>query len=182
MGLFDFLRKPPPQVTLPQICYDVAYFVLPHYAFKDFEKIVDLCTNTPAAAGPFFYLLACQFRKSAPNPEDGRKFQWHVGTLDSERHYFALEYPVPPPIELSSVPPEKLLSETAPLVLAPYFSAVIRRERTHESEYYVLGQAPLGGGTTLRCVEPDGKNCNLGPGPNPDLDAFLNAVKAIGKR
>ena len=139
MGLFDFLRKPQPQVTLPQICYDVAYFVLPHYAFNDFEKIVDLCTNSPTAAGPFFYLLACQFRKSAPNPEDGRKFQWHMGTLDSEQHYFALEYPVPPPIELSSVPPEKLLSETAPIVLAPYFSAVIRRERTQRERILHLG-------------------------------------------
>ncbi len=177
MGLFDFLRKPKPGVPLAQICYDTAYFVLPHYAFNDVVKIVDLCTNSPTAAGPFFYLLACQMRKIEPNFEHAKQFQWRHGTLEGDKLFFALEYPVPPPIDMSNISPEQLIATGKPPVLAPHFSIVIQDPGTKETTYFVLGQAPLGGGTTLRCVERDGRNCNLGPGPEPQLDALLNAVK-----
>jgi hypothetical protein len=62
-------------------------------------------------------------------------------------------------------------------VLAPYFSAVVRHRQTNEVNYYTLGQAPTGGGTTLRAVMPDNSNCNLGPGPEPRLDAFLARLR-----
>lgn len=40
MGLFDWFRKP--AVPLPQLCYDVAYFVLPHFAFRDLATVQEL--------------------------------------------------------------------------------------------------------------------------------------------
>jgi hypothetical protein len=178
MALFDFLRKPKSGVPLPQICYDVAYFVLPHYAFNNVAKIVELCTHSPAAAGPFFYFLACQIRKIEPSADDAKRFQWHRGALDSERQFLALQYPAPPPIDLSAATPEQVGTPGTSVVLAPHYSAVIEDQRTKETGYFVLGQALFGGGTTLRCVERDGKNCNLGPGPEPQLDAFLHAVGA----
>src|SRR5262249_41427299 len=79
MGLFDWFRKPKPAVPLPQLCYDVAYFILPHYAFRDLAKLTDLCLNTPTAAGPFFYVMAAQARKVEPDPEDAKRFRWHHG-------------------------------------------------------------------------------------------------------
>jgi hypothetical protein len=39
MGLLDWFRKPKPSVPLSQLCYDVAYFILPHYAFQDLAKL-----------------------------------------------------------------------------------------------------------------------------------------------
>ena len=66
MGIFDLLKKRPEQVPLPQLCYDVAYFLLPHYAYHDVAKVVELCSNSPSAAGPFFYVMACQARKVEP--------------------------------------------------------------------------------------------------------------------
>src|SRR5262249_2172770 len=158
MGLFDFFRKPKQTVPLPQLCYDVAYFILPHYAFNDVAKVADLCANTPATAGPFFYVMACQFRKVEPSTEDAQRFRWHHGALDEAREYYALEYPVPPPIDLSDASAEQLLSASTPFVLAPHFSAIIRHPGTQEASYFVLGQAPMGGGTTLRCVLPEGAN------------------------
>lgn len=184
MGLFSWFRKskpaPPrgPAVPLPQLCYDVAYFVLPHYAFNDLPKLADLCLNTPTAAGPFFYLMAAQARRVEPNIEDARRFRWHHGRLGDGREYFALEYPAPPPVDLSDVPIEQMTAGGKQFVLAAHFSAIIRGE--DGVQYFVLGQAPMGGGTTLRCVLPAGANCNLGRGPEPELAAFLDAVAHHG--
>jgi hypothetical protein len=175
MGLFDWFRKPKPAVSLPQLCYDVAYFILPHYAFRDLDKLADLCLSTPTAAGPFFYVMAAQARKVEPDSEDAKRFRWHYGQLDEGREYFALEYPVPPPVDMSDVPIEQMLGGGAKFVLAPHFSAVLRG--AGGVQYFILGQAPMGGGTTLRCILPEGMNCNLGPGPDPQLPAFLDAVR-----
>lgn len=182
MGLFDWFRKPKPSISLPQLCYDVAYFMLPHYAYDDLEKVTNLCLNTPTAAGPFFYVMACQMRKVEPDLEDAKRFRWHHGDLDADREYFVLEYPVPPPIDLSDVPIEKLASlGGSPIVLAPHFSAIIRDRSETEATYFILGQAPMDDGTTLRCVTRDGMNCNLGPGPEPQLNAFLDVLRETKK-
>lgn len=170
----------PPTVSLPQLCYDVAYFILPHYAFNDSEKVAHLCQNTPNTAGPFFYVMAAVRRQMEPDVDHARLFRWHHGRLDDEREYFALEYPVPPPIDLSDTPIEQMFSGPK-FVLAPHFSAIIRGGGVNE--YFILGQAPMGGGTTLRCILPEGSNCNLGPGPEPELSAFLDAVRGhVGSR
>src|SRR5205823_3957800 len=81
MGLFDWFRKPKPAVPLPQLCYDVAYFILPHFAFRDLARLADPCLNTPTAAGPFFYAMAAQARKAEPDAEDAERFRWHHGQL-----------------------------------------------------------------------------------------------------
>jgi hypothetical protein len=176
MGLFNGFRKPKPAVPLPQLCYDVAYFILPHYAFEDLDKLTDLCRNT-TTAGLFFYVMAARARKVEPDPEDGRRFRWHLGQLDESREYFALEYPTPPPVDMGELSVEEMLSAGTKLVLAPYFSAIIRWSGRAETQYFILGQAPIGGGTTLRCILPEGINGNLGPGPEPELSAFLDALR-----
>jgi hypothetical protein len=176
MGLFDLFRKPKPTVPLPQLCYDVAYFILPHYAYNDLPKLAEMCLNTPTTAGPFFYVMACQARESEPVLADGQRFRWHHGELTEGVEYFVLEYPTPPPADLSRAAPEGLP------VLAPHFSAVLRERATGAGNYFILGQAPFrigpsDSGTTLRTVLREGANCNLGPGPEPQLDAFLAAVR-----
>ena len=184
MGLFDRFRKPSdkPQAvtpanpsTLPFLCYGIAYFVLPHYAFNDCDKLVELFQNTPTAAGPFYYLMGCSMRKIEPNHDDAQRFRAHHGDLNGTHDYFILEYPTPPPVDFSGVDILKLPPEQMP-VLAPYLSAIIRHRETKATSYYTLGQAPLGG-TTFRSVTPDGTNCNLGPGPEPGLDAFLKRLR-----
>ena len=187
MGLFDWFSKKRPEpkpepepeqqptISLPQLCYDVAYFILPHYAYNDIEKVVELCFRTPSAAGLFFYVMACMGRKVEPVPDDGRLFCWHHGPLTESREYFALEYPTPSPVDMSDLPIEQMVS--CRIVLAPHFSAIIRDTSSGETDYFVLGQAPMGGGTTLRCVTREGANCNLGPGPEPRLEEFLDAVR-----
>lgn len=175
MGLFDRIRKPTdePAATstrhsLSSICYCIAYFVLPHYAFKDCDQLVRRFTDDPAKAGPFFYLIGCQMLKAEPIREDALKIKAHHGQLDDMCDYFVMEYPTPPPIDLSATE----------VVLAPHFSAILRGRQDGKTNYYTLGQAPLGGGTTLRSVTPDGKNCNHGPGPEVRLDAFLARLRS----
>jgi hypothetical protein len=175
MSLFDSFRKSTPAVPLPQLCYDMAYFILPHYAFNDLAKLADMCQNTPTAAGPFFYFMAAQMRKVEPDDEDATRFRWSHGQLGDGREYFTLEYPTPPPVDMSDATIEQMVGGGSAFVLAPHFSTIIRGPGG--VHYFILGQAPLGGGTTLRCVLPEGANCNLGPGPEPTLAAFLDAIR-----
>ena len=175
MGLFEWFKKRPHSIPLPQLCYDVGYFILPHYADHDVAKVADLCLKSPSVAGPFFYVMACQVRKVEPVIEDAKRFTWHHGKLRHGREYFVLEYPVPPPVDMSHMAVEEMLSEANPLVLAPYFSAILRDDGG-ATAYYILGQAPIGGGTTLRRVSKH-VNSNLGPGPAPNLAAFLGALE-----
>jgi len=136
-------------------------------------------TDTPASAGPFFYLMGCQLEKSEPVDEDAPRFRAHHGELDGTHDYFVLEYPTPPPVDLSDTDPTLLPPEQMP-VLAPHFSAIVRHRDTNVVRYYTLGQAPFGGGTTFRSVTPEGLNCNHGPGPEPRLDAFLARLRSAG--
>lgn len=164
-----------PTISLPQLCYDVAYFVLPHYAHNALDRLSEMCLNSPAMTGPFFYVMACQMREVEPVVEDARLFSWQHGHLDGAE-YFLLEYPEPPPVDFSGMSLEEIGRPAVPLVLAPHFSLIIRQPGA-EASYFILGQAPMGGGTTLRCVTRDGANCNLGPGPVPQVKAFLDAVR-----
>src|ERR1700722_15184412 len=103
MGLFDSFREPKPAVSLPQLCYDVAYFILPHYAFKDLAKLADLCLKTPNVAGPYFYIMAAQMRNVEPDLEDAKSFCWQYGQLGESWEYFALEYPTSPQVDVSDL-------------------------------------------------------------------------------
>ena len=175
MALFDIPRKRKRAVSLPQLCYDIAYFILPHYAHSDYAKLRSMCEQTPSAAEPFFYVMACQMRQMEPDADTARAFQWHAGEFPNGSHYMTLEYPPPPQVDISGMTAEEVMSTENPIVLAPHFSCVIRDPEDNCS-YYILGQAPFGGGTTLRCVTAERMNCNLGPGPNPMLDEFHAAL------
>jgi hypothetical protein len=157
--------------------FDVASFILPHYAFNDCDKLANMFEDTRASVGPFFYLMACSARKLEPIRDDALKFHQHHGDLDGARDYFIMEYPTPPPVDFSRIDLTKLPLERTP-VLAPYFSAIVRHRDTKAVSYYNLGQAPFGG-TTFRSVTPEA-NSNHGPGPEPRLDLFLARIRTAG--
>lgn len=184
MGLFDFFRKKPAQssskgndeisTNLPQLCYDIAYFILPNYIFRDLKKLTSLCQETPSAAGPFFFFMACKMENIEPDMDVARSIKFHTGSLDG-RPYLAFEYPTPPDVDfdLSESDPAKLVDAARLAVLAPYWSVIFCDQNP---EYYILGQSPLVGTTTVRQILPEGMNCNLGPGPKPTLPLFLEAI------
>lgn len=180
MGIFDIFKKRKPVVPLPQLCYDIAYFVLPYYVHENFAKLDDICRRTPASAGPLFYVMACQMRKIEPDIEIARRFQWHFGSLNGSIDYLTLSYPTPPPVDMSNVSPDESVNAQSPFVLAPYFSTVLRY---HEDKrhYYILGQSPIGGGTSLRCITADGMNGDLGPGPAATIEEFHAALNRMAE-
>ncbi len=181
MGLFDFFKKREPAeqrdlpITLPQLCYDMAYFVLPHYVHEDFPKLKGMYQSSPVSAGAFFYVMACQVRKVEPDIETAKRFRWQAERVDGAIDCLTLSYPTPPPIDMSNISMADMMKAGVHMVLAPYFSSAVcdRHGRMH---YFILGQAPIGGGTTLRCITPDSTNCNLGPGPTPRMEDFHAAV------
>jgi hypothetical protein len=153
----------------------MAYFILPHYVFQSLHKITDMCLNTPAVAGPFYYVMACQARDIEPDMETAKTFRWRHDSFDKKQQYFALEYPIPTPVNLEGADAIAMLESGSDLVLAPYFSVILCGDAT-QPEYFILGQAPLGGGTTVRQIQDGGANCNMGPGPEPTLECFLEAI------
>jgi hypothetical protein len=182
MGLFDIFRRKPREqapennsVPLEQTSYDIAYFILPRYVFESLDRIIDICTTTPSAAGPFYYIMACQARGVEPDLEAAKKYQWHTGEFDNEK-YLALEYPTPAPVDMGDSDPITIMQSGVKLVLAPYFSVILYGKHS-QPNYYILGQSPIGGGTTVRAVTAEGMNCNLGPGPEPTLESFFEAIR-----
>lgn len=187
MGLFDLFRKPkakaPPAVPmhlkqLAPVSYAIAYFVLPHNAFHDFDNLAATWADEAAPAGPVFYRMGCQFHRVEPMEEHAGLFRASHGQLDDATDYYLLEYPEPPPLDFSRLFPGKKLDDAEVPVLAPFFSAMLQNRQTGVVSYYVLGQSPVGGGATLRSVTRDGVNGNLGPGPAPRAEAFLECLRA----
>ncbi len=184
MSFFDRFRKKKeepkpadaaPQYYLPRVSYTVAYYLLPHFVFHDCENLIKRCVETPESAGAFHYLMACRHHRFEPVKEDALRFRFHQGQLDDSDDFYALEYPVPPPLneDADRMKPAGIKG----LLLAPHFSVVLRHRETVGVKYYVLGQAPLSGGTTLRSLTANGVNSNHGPGPEPQLDAMLSVLR-----
>jgi hypothetical protein len=179
MGIFDSFQKTEQNdnsqdrsqdnspLALPVLCYRTAYFVLPQLLFSDAERVVGYFTENEYPAGPFLYVLATRVLEIEGNREDALSFHTHTVELSDGVACYILEYPTPPAVDLTQRPP----------VLAPYFSAILRDSASAEVSYYVLGQNPFNDGTTLRAVTPDGLNCNLGPGPSPELDSFIGFLQ-----
>jgi hypothetical protein len=167
-------------VPLEQTSYDIAYFVLPKYGNGTIDHFSALRARCGDTLGPFFYIMACQMRKVEPSVEDARRYRWHHGVLPGGRAYHVLEFPTPAPRADTTVESmmEQLKGGVRPPVLAPHFAGIIVALDGTPS-YYVLGQNPIGGGTTLRSVtvnEGGYQNANLGPGPEPDLAEFVGTI------
>ena len=180
-----FPRRQAPEVSLAQLSYTMAYRILPEYAFGERHDL--RMWSVTKACGPFFYLMTLGMafgkRPEEADTELGLKFQWYTGQLQDGRTYFLMEYPLTP--EHSQTLSEKEFLQaamTGRCVLPPYFSAMLGQVNAsegtfHDVRYFVLGKSPEPGCTTLREVTADGANSNLGMGPAPDRDAFLEAIQ-----
>ena len=177
MGLFDWMRKAEPQVSLPQVCRDIAYQVFPQHAFTDFDGLKTACLAPGDAGAARFYQLACQARELPHKPDVAKAFRWHHGSWDGGREYLALQYPAPPELGLSRLAPEQLrkILESGSLVLQPFFSLIAFDRAKGLTRYYVLEQSVHHEETTLREVLPD-RILRMGVGPEPRLSALLEAV------
>lgn len=151
---------------LQKLCYGIAYFLIPQLLFSEPERLIGKFTHPEYPPGQWLYAVGCSVHKITGTREIAEQFHTHVGTLHEGTVYYVLEYPWPPPFSLDN--------HGQPL--SPFFSAILHTPATNGVQYYVLGQGPVGG-TTLRSVSSDGANANLGPGPEPTLDNFLNALK-----
>jgi hypothetical protein len=166
-------------MKLEQLSYDIACFILPHYVYEDFPKLEHMLRQMPGGSGAFFYYMACRHRDVNPRNEPANHYKWHHGLVDTGIEYFALEYPKPKPVDMSGLSLDEIMSKKKDIVLAPHFSAIILRQSSDRIEYFILGQAPVEGATTLRRVDLE-VNANLGRGPEPKLDLFIQACAATG--
>ncbi|PWF48725.1 hypothetical protein [Massilia glaciei] len=176
MGIFDWFKKP--RVSLEQLSYDVAYQIFPHHTHHKMPELLAMVASDPANVGKVFYFAACVGRAIRGLDIDAGKYRLHQVALDATRRCLVLEYPQPKPTGGSgqSFSDSIKAIQSGEMVIAPFFSAAIIEEGRDAVRFFVLGQASLGPGTVLRFVERDGQNRNLGPGPEPRLELFLQAL------
>lgn len=188
MGLFDFLKPKPKAPTpekpfatpeeLAQVCYGLAYYVLPNFAHREFDQFLRIWRTPFPPLGTMLCEFACSKQNLRSTPEQAAAFKMQDGQLTSSCDYYLVQFPSPPPfagIDFDNL--ESVLSSGGrPPVLAPFFAAVLDNRASGHRRFYVLGQSPTGG-TTFRSVTADGSNCNHGPGPEPTSFAFLERLK-----
>jgi hypothetical protein len=156
-----------------EVCYLIAYFILPSYIAQAPDKLFEHLSKGNEGA-VFLYVVACQQAKRQPMKEEAFAFSLHEGDMETGQHYWIVQYPTPPPVNFSKPEFVPLGHPDRKVVLAPYFSAVLRNRNDNALSYYILGQAPFGG-TTLRSVSGS-DNSNLGPGCEPEVGAFIRLV------
>ena len=178
MGIFSWL-KAKPRVPREQLSYDVANHIFPHYAFQQLDTLVSIIKTSPDTAGGIFYLIACKSKDILPVREEANLFKLHQGQIDEIRSCLIMEYPQPKPINYSGQSFTDFADEIrgGNLVIAPYFSAVVRHSGSGHTDYFVLGQTSTGGGTVIRRIDCEGTNESLGAGPEPKLNLFLVEIK-----
>lgn len=167
-------ENPTKAQEVAQTCYRMAYFILPPYVYNQPDKIVQELQSGPMGA-MFFYALTCSVIGKEPEKEALAQFAAHTGTLDEEHDFYIIEYPTPPSVNLMDDDAEAMIAQMQNIVLAPYFSAMIRTRTDGSVRYFILGQSP-DGHTTFRSVTPD-INANLGRGCEPRLDAFVALLR-----
>jgi len=162
------------------LCYAMAYFVLPHYIYHAREKLLRELAQGQALGAFYFYVLTCQAQGKEPDSGLVRSFVVYRGRLNDDLNYHVIQYPPPPPVDLSDLPDEQWFAALRRVVLAPYFSALIEEVKSGDVRYFVLGQSP-DGLTTFRSVTP-AINANLGRGCEPEIGPFLALLRqrAVG--
>lgn len=156
-----------------EVVYERAYFLLPRRAHGELEELKSEFDQSPELGAMSYFVRAAKSRGIVPNSDDVRAFRVHSGWLDSKRDYIVIEYPRFTVVDLLANVTRGL--EPSNYVLAPYFSAIVEDRGSCEADYFVLGQSP-DARTTLRSVSPT-INANLGPGCDPELEAFLKLLR-----
>ena len=181
MGFFDRFRKPKAdsqfEQGFPMISYGMAYMLIPHGVFHNFERLSVMWKSMDPPASALFYTTGCKMQNTEPEKEWIGRYHAHFGRLDEITDYYLMEFPKPPPVCMKDF---EAASGKKP-VLAPHFCAVLHQPATGIVSYYILGQSP-DGGTTFRSITADGVNSNLGPGPEPTMKNFLELLKDRGDR
>src|SRR5262245_13076660 len=80
-----------------QMCYRMAYFLLPQYVQQDPEKVASELTSGRIGA-MFFFVMTCQIGGQEPKEEDAptiQAFRAHAGRLNDDWDYYIVEYPPP---------------------------------------------------------------------------------------
>ncbi len=178
MGLFDFFKsKPAARTSLEQLSYNIAYQILPHYVFRQAGQLFDIVEKADENSHYLFYHLSCKAQEIPSLQEEAMQYRWHHCEPDANHTLLVLAYPQATPVDLTGKSLEEVKQSAGTWVLAPHFSGILRNKTSQHIRYYVLGQTSMGGGTVLREIDDMGTNANLGAGPAPALDDFVELLR-----
>lgn len=173
-----FRRQAAVTDDLFELCYFSAFEALPAAIQTDgeaFWKAYFLARHPELA----WYTHLCLLKNQKDDPFLGAGLTWHKGRMPSGREFMVLEYPHPDTIELEV---DDFLAgrrlDQADGKLLPYFSAVLRTTTSKPASCFCLSQAPVEGLTTLRRCRL-AAHYNLGRGPEPQLDRFLEWLDEV---
>lgn len=152
-----------------ELCYATAYFIIPQYIQQNKERLLEELQTHKEVMAKSLYLTACKAGDQVPHEDDVVALTMHTVMLDTQHEAFIIAFPQFPPVNIQEY------DSVDQIVLAPYFAAIIYNRTTNEMKYFILGQS-LDAWTTLRKVTFT-SNDNLGPGCQPDLEAFTKLLK-----
>jgi hypothetical protein len=157
-----------------EVVYEMAYFLLPRRAHGELEELKLEFDQSPELGAMSYFVRAAKARGIVPNADDVRAFRVHSGGWTVSENTSSLSTRDSRwSVDLLANVARGL--EPSNHVLAPYFSAIVEDHDSCEADYFVLGQSP-DARTTLRSVSPT-INANLGPGCDPELEAFLKLLR-----
>ena len=160
----------------PQVCYSMAYFLLPQYCSDRPDSLLQNLNLGPTAGAAFFYAMTCQINELEPRDDVIHALSVSTGELNETTKYYIIAYPEPPNVNLTDIPDDNILDAMQKIVLAPYFSAILEDAKEGKLTYFILGQSP-DGFTTLRTIDGT-MNANLGRGCEPQLEAFVELLRS----
>jgi hypothetical protein len=153
-------------LILGMLNYDIAYSVIPSCIFgSGSDEFVQKLFEWPLM-GSFIYSRHCQLGGIEPVQSMAQQYHTHPGSLDPERAYCVLEFPLP-----------STAFETRH-ILEPYFSIVLKSKITAQLDYFVLGQAPMEG-ATLRQVTGVESHRPVARVREPTLENLLDKVREV---
>ena len=160
----------------PQVCYAMAYFLLPQYISERPDSLLQNLKMGPKAGAAFFYVMTCQINEQEPRDDVIQALSLSTGELSDSTNFYIISYPIPPHVDITNLSDAEAMMAMENIVLAPYFSAVLEQKETQKLSYFILGQSP-DGFTTLRTVDGS-TNANLGRGCEPQLEAFIKLLQS----
>ena len=185
LKLYHNLWQPCSQEDLARISYFMAFRMLPHVIFNDWNKFCELRNGYMPISRYFAMRSSIPFERSM-NHEQLLIFKVFLGQLNNGRGtYYAFRFPTPPPVDPNDTTATRAqkaaaegrkLSPNETKPLAPYFAALLEDTASSRSEFLVLSQSP-DGAASLRSVtaELSGRVASC---PEPTKEAFLQMIKA----
>lgn len=183
LGRYYGLFEPCTESDVVRISYYMAFTLLPHVIFNDWEKFCEIRDGYMPTSKYFAMSASLPIQRSM-NHEQLLPFKVFLGPLSrGSGNYFAVRFPNPPPFDANDYLAQAQRAAAEGRALnpeerrppAPYFAAVLENANRTPVEYLVFCQNPSGG-ASLRSVTTS-QNLKVAACMEATKEKFIELIK-----